>query len=99
MGCISNFNLRPGTWPAVPGVGVTRPAYGSYPLVRVEYGTYDDGETGSCPMSILMRKPVYDGLVSGQYRLDAKTTLSEQTLVVMDGCGNRLQPLAKDVVF
>lgn len=99
MGRISNFNLRPGTWPAVPGVGVTRPAYGSYPLVRVEYGTYDDGETGSCPMSILMRKPVYDGLVSGKYRLDAKATLSEQTLVVMDGCDNRLQPLAKDVVF
>lgn len=67
MGSICNINTNPNTWPLLEQGHRLKPEYGSEDLVLVEYGTMDDDRDGPVPMTIHMRRSVYEKCLSGEY--------------------------------
>ena len=60
MGSIVSFNRNPKTWPAYP----------TEKSLRETYGEFDDDPTGTSPLTIYMRKHIYDNLMNDQYRIE-----------------------------
>lgn len=95
MGSITSVNSRPRTWPVRESTARLKPEYGDEPLVMVQYGSYDEYPEAAIPMSMLMRKSIYDKCLSGAYRVDTACT---DTLRLL--CKNvPVPPLCEDVVY
>ena len=68
MGSIVSFNRNPKTWPAYPTEKRLRET--NEQLISVEYGEFDDDPTGTSPLTIYMRKHIYDNLMNDKYRIE-----------------------------
>lgn len=96
MGSIYSINRRPSTWPVDERGWRLKPELGGEEVLTVEYGTLDDDPGGICPLEMLMRRSVYDGCVSGEYRVDPKAWNS---LVLIDRNGKIVPPIDPQHIY
>ena len=96
MGSICHINQNPNTWKTIPTRKKTRPEYGGESLISVTYGDFDDDPGGTFELVMLMRKSVYDKLISGEYTVmpDSSTL---RCLRICDGSGRHIPPLGSCV--
>lgn len=69
-------------------------------LIKVRYGEFDDDPIGTYDMEMLMRKSVYDKLLSGEYRVqDNNGQLKESDFCVVDRSGNLIHPISDGAIY
>lgn len=96
MGNICFINRRPNTWPACLSKKVLKPEYGSESLIHIRYGTFDDYPDGAYELEMLMRRSVYNKLLSGEYSVDPDSNRLRR-LMVIDRNGRAVEPLGSTI--
>lgn len=93
MGTICSINTRPNTWPAFTTEAKLKPEFGTDPLYVIHYGSLDDDPVGVSDLTMLMRKSIYDKLLSGEYVVSPDSNRVNR-LIVLDRDGKTVQPLS-----
>lgn len=96
MGSICHINRNPKTWTAIPSGKKTKPEYGDEPLIKITYGDFDDDPGGTFELVMLMRKSIYDKLISGEYSV-MNDSSRLRSLRVCDRAGQYVKPLGESV--
>lgn len=96
MGSICHIKNDPKTWTAIPSDKKTKPEYGSEPLVDITYGNFDDDPGGDFELTMLMRKSIYDRLLSGEYSIMPDSSIL-RCLRICDSAGRHIPPLGSTV--
>lgn len=69
-------------------------------LIKVTYGELDDDPLGTYDLEILMRKSVYDKLISGECRIEDSTgRLKGFDFCVIDKDNNLIDPISDGTIY
>lgn len=98
MGSICHICKSPRAWLMWPTGYRTRSDLGGEELVRIRYGTWDDDPGGVFDLEMLMRRSVYDKLLSGVYTI-APDSDWKRSLHVLDESGELVVPLGEDAIY
>ena len=96
MGSILNINRAPKSWPAWDEGRRLKPPYGTESLMLIQYGTLDDDRDGPLPMSMHMRRSIYEKCLSGEYVPEEDPG---RGLLLRDRNGDAVPPLRPGFVY
>ena len=91
IGSICYINKNPRTWHSEETSLVTKKEYGSEELVKICYGEFDDFPA-PFELTMLMRKSIYNKLISGEYKVSSDCHFNRE-LTVIDRNNNKIEPL------
>lgn len=97
MGSIYHIQTNPKAWSAYNSGKKLKEEYGGHELMKICYGVFDDFP-GIQDLEMYMRKPVYDKLMSGEYRV-SKESHCKRSLIITDKSGNIIEPIKEDFCY
>ena len=96
MGSIIHINRRPQTWIVIDEHKKLTEKYGSEPIVKVRYGTFDDDPDGIVNLKMYMRRNIYENLLANKYNI---LRSCGQNLRVLDENNNVIEPLVDGIIY
>ena len=99
MGNIIYIEKNPRKWKSID-CGSSLKSDPDEKLVRVTYGEFDDDPLGTYDLDMLMRKSVYDKLISGEYHIEDNTgKLKESDFCVIDKDNHLIDPISDGSIY
>lgn len=99
MGSIIYIEKNPKKWKTIDS-GSSLKQDLNEKLLKITYGEFDDDPIGTYDIDMLMRKSVYDKLISGEYHIEDNTgKLKEGDFCVIDKNNNLVNPMSDGLIY
>ena len=96
MGSIWYISTNPMRWTAYETGTRLKEEYGGEELIKICYGSFDDDPGGSVDLEMLMRRSVYEKVMSGEYSVSPESK-KRRKLILIDHSGKEVPPIAGTV--